>query len=114
MVKGKSGSAPEVVWSEFGLICLFVKGIVYLGTGYYNAKITQPVPFGLLGIFPVIIDFHAAVASEIADAISDNDNFLDVGWIGHVKFSTKVENYLVSVMEETVKIKWKKSQLMKN
>lgn len=71
-------------------------------------KITQPVPFGLLGIFPVIIDFHAAVASEIADAISDNDNFLDVGWIGHVKFSTKVENYLVSVMEETVKIKWKK------
>lgn len=50
-----------------------------MGTGYYNAKITQPVPFGLLGIFPVIIDFHAAVASEIADAISDNDNFLEVG-----------------------------------
>lgn len=49
---------------------------------------------------------------EIADAGSDN--FLDVGWIEHVKFSTKVENDLVSVIEENVKIKWKKPQLMKN
>lgn len=48
---------------------------------------------------------------EIADARSDN--FLDVRWIGHFKFSTKVENNLVSVIEENAKTK-KPKQLMQN
>ena len=47
---------------------------------------------------------------EIADARSDN--FLDVTWIGHFKFSTEVEKNLVSVIKENAKKKNK--QLMQN
>lgn len=67
----------------------------------------------------VFLAFYQLLASifmqwrpvEIADAKSDN--FPDVRWIEHFKFSTKVENNLVSVIEENAKIK-NKTQHKKN